>query len=169
MTAVIDTPSVDFPDIEDESTDTPVVEATADTGTKRERDFTKFRPAHQELADYINANSGLDPVTPNQVKAMLALRVDFAKLPEQVEARAARKTARAAAKSRYEGLSPEQIKAAKAAERAERQAARLEAKAKAEALRSSSTASGEDVAAAVVAAQSDEGESSEKRRIGRRK
>lgn len=171
MTTVIDAPDVDFPDVEEH--DTPTVEAT----TKRERDFTKFRPMHQELADYVNAHSGLDPISANQVKALLALRIDFAKLPEQVAQREARKAERAAAKSRYDGLSPEQIKAAKAAERAERQAAKLEArvaeaKAKAEALRTSATASGEDIAAAVIAAQTDddaEAEAEPKRRIGRRR
>lgn len=172
MTTIIDAPDVDFPDVEEH--DTPIVEATDETSaTKRERDFTKFRPMHQELADYVNANSGLDPISPNQVKALLALRIDFAKLPDQVSKRQERKTKREAAKSRYEGLNAEQIKAAKAAERAERQAARLEArvaeaKAKAEALRTSATASGEDVAAAVEAAQTDEAEGG-KRRIGRRR
>lgn len=173
MTATIeDAPNVDFP--ETPESDTPVVEAT--TAAKRERDFTKFRPAHQELADYVNANSGLDPITPNQVKALLALRVDFGKLPEQVERRAARKVEREQNKGRYSGLTPEQVKAAKAAERAERQAERLEArvaeaKAKAEALRTSATASGEDIAAAVETAQSESEseDSGEKRRIGRRR
>ncbi len=167
MTITIDAPDVDvdFPDQEDETVDT--------TETKRGRDFSKFRPVHQELADYVNARSGLDPITPNQVKALLALRAEFSKSPEQVAAREQRKAEREAAKSRYAGMTPDQIKAAKAADRAERQAARLEArvaeaKAKAEALRSSATASGEDLAAAVEAAQSDEGDEG-KRRIGRRK
>lgn len=175
MTAMIDVPDVDFPDVEEH--DTPTAEATSDTA-KRGRDFTKFRPLHQELADYVNANSGLDPISPNQVKALLALRIDFSKLAEQVAKREERKSERQAAKSRYDGLNPEQIKAAKAAERAERQAAKLEArvaeaKAKAEALRSSATASGEDIVAAVEAAQAgDAGEADEagsKRRIGRRR
>ena len=160
--------------------DAPDVEVTEEATTevareaaKRGRDFTKFRPSHQALADYVNAHSGLDPISPNQVKALLALRVDFNKLPEQVQERADRKAEREAARTKYAGMNAEQVKAAKAAERAERQAAKLEArvaeaKAKAEALRSSVTASGEDLAAAVEAAQGDD-ESGEKRRIGRRR
>lgn len=169
MTITIDAPDVDT--TEEEAT----TEVTASTAkNRRERDFSKFRPSHQELADYVNANSGLDPITPNQVKALLALRIDFNKLPEQVDRRAQRKAEREAAKTRYDGMNAEQIKAAKAAERAERQAAKLEsrvaeAKAKAEALRSSATASGEDLAAAVEAAQADNSEGEERRRIGRRR
>jgi hypothetical protein len=179
----------DAPDVELNATEAIVeesVEQTTTTGTKRERDFTKFRPSHQELADYVNENSGLDPITPNQVKAILALRIDFNNLAEQIANRDQRKTEREAARTKYVGMNAEQIKAAKAAERAERQATKLEArvveaKAKAEALRSSVTASGEDLAAAVEAAQAevateaantdttgeDSGEG--KRRIGRRR
>lgn len=170
MTITIDAPDVETAEQETEQTT---------TGTKRERDFSKFRPAHQQLADYINAHSGLEPITPNHVKALLALRVDFNNLPEQIAERALRKAERTAAKTKYDGMNAEQIKAAKAAERAERQAAKLEArvaeaKAKAEALRSSVTASGEDIAAAVEAAQAtdtaaDSAGDDGKRRIGRRR
>lgn len=171
----------DAPDVELTGTDATVeVSEQTTTGKKRERDFSKFRPAHQELADFVNANSGLDPITPNQVKALLALRIDFNNLPEQISQREVRKQEREAAKTKYAGMNAEQVKAAKAAERAERQATKLEArvaeaKAKAEALRSSVTASGEDLAAAVEAAQSDHSDqadtepSEEKRRIGRRR
>ena len=173
MTITVDAPDVEIADEE-------VIASTQTTKGKRERDFTKFRPAHQELADYVNANSGLDPITPNQVKALLSLRIDFNNLPEQKQAREARKSEREAAKTKYSGMNAEQIKAAKAAERAERQAVKLEArvaeaKAKAEALRSSVSASGEDLAAAVEAAQADpvtpefSDEGTEKRRIGRRR
>lgn len=176
MTMMIDAPDVDMPDMTEQD--------SATKENKRERDFSKFRPAHQELADYVNAHSGLDPITPNQVKALLALRVDFNNLPEQIAKRAERKAEREAEKSKYAGMSPEQVKAAKAADRAEKQAAKLEArvaeaKAKAEALRSSVAASGEDLAAAVEAAQATEpvvdtpdmtaGSSQGKRRIGRRR
>lgn len=165
MTITIDAPDVD---ITEQDVETPE-QTTA--GKKRERDFSKFRPAHQELADYVNAHSGLTPITPNHVKALLALRIDFNNLPEQVSQRESRKAEREASRTRYAGMNAEQIKAAKAAERAERQATKLEArvaeaKAKAEALRSSVTASGEDLAAAVEAAQDD---TEERRRIGRRK
>lgn len=170
----------DAPDVELTEEATAEATETTTTGKKRGRDFTKFRPAHQQLADYVNAHSGLDPITPNQVKALLALRVDFNNLPEQVSERAARKAEREAAKTKYDGMNADQIKAAKAAERAERQAAKLEArvneaKAKAEALRSSVTASGEDLAAAVEAAQAESAQAEsadkgdEKRRIGRRR
>jgi len=172
----------DAPDVETTEQEVVVEETTPEQtteGKKRERDFTKFRPSHQELADFVNENSGLDPITPNQVKALLALRIDFNNLPEQIAKRDERKTEREAAKTKYSGMSPEQVKAAKAAERAERQAVKLEArvaeaKAKAEALRSSVTASGEDLAAAVEAAQattpeSDEDSGEGKRRIGRRR
>lgn len=165
----------DAPDVELTEEATAEATETTTTGKKRERDFTKFRPAHLELANYVNAHSGLDPITPNQVKALLALRIDFNNLPSQVSERAVRKAEREAAKTKYDGMNADQIKAAKAAERAERQAAKLEsrvaeAKAKAEALRSSVTASGEDLAAAVEAAQAESADSGdEKRRIGRRR
>lgn len=172
MTITIDAPDeIITPDVDTED---------MDGKKKRERDFTKFRPSHQELADFVNMHSGLDPVTPNQVKAILALRIDFNNLPEQMEKRQARKMEREEQKRKFAGMNAEQIKAAKAADRAEKQAAKLEArvaeaKAKAEALRSSVTASGEDLAAAVEAAQATDmvdmtaGETQGKRRIGRRR
>lgn len=180
MTIIIDAPDVDTPDVEE------IVTPDQDNTTeakKRERDFTKFRPSHQELADYVNMHSGLDPITPNQVKALLSLRVDFNNLPEQIAKRDERKQQREAEKSKYAGMSPEQVKAQRAADRAEKQAEKLqarvaEARAKAEALRSSATASGEDLVAAVEAAQSPmpemmedstAGDNQGKRRIGRRR
>ena len=51
---------------------------TGHKGRTADRDFTKFNKMHQEIADYVNANSGLDALTPNQVKAVLLLRADFA-------------------------------------------------------------------------------------------
>lgn len=172
MTMMIDAPDVEIPD-EDESQD----EDTTVQVKKRERDFTKFRPAHQELADFVNENSGLDPISPNQVKALLALRVDFNKLPEQVEKREQRKTEREAEKQKYAGMSAEQVKVQRAADRAEKHAAKLEArvaeaKAKAEALRSSATMDGTDLVAAVEAAQTEQDDNIEapsKRRLGRRR
>lgn len=170
MTITLDAPDVETPEEED-----AIVEATQATkGKKRERDFSKFRPSHQELADYVNEHSGLDPISPNQVKALLALRIDFNNLPEQIQKREERKSEREAAKTRYAGMNVEQVKAAKAAERAERQAAKLEARvaearAKAEALRSSATGTGEDLAAMVETAQSEPEQGEEKRRIGRRR
>ena len=182
MTIIIDAPDVDTPDVEEIVT--PDQEENTTEAKKRERDFTKFRPSHQELADYVNMHSGLEPITPNQVKALLALRVDFNNLPEQIAKRDERKKQREAEKTKYAGMSPEQVKAQRAADRAEKQAEKLqarvaEARAKAEALRSSATASGEDLVAAVEAAQSTEpamagtdstaGDNQGKRRIGRRR
>lgn len=174
MTAMM----IDAPDATEEMEDEqePIVEAQSKR-KRRERDFTKFNDLHQGLADYVNEHSGLDPITPNQVKALLTLRVDFAKLPAQIEQRNLRKAQRQAQKTKYDGMTPEQIKSAKAAERAERHAERLEArvaaaKAKVEELRQAATASGSDLAAAVEAAQHqavEEENTSSKRRLGRRR
>lgn len=161
MTTIIDAPDVETPDVEEQQDDTPMEETmTAADKKKRERDFSKFRPAHQQLADFVNAHSGLDPITPNQVKALLALRIDFNNLPEQVAARNNRKIEREAIKAKFAGMSPEQVKAQRAADRAEKQAAKLEARVeearrKADELRAATTASGEDLAAAVEAAQAE--------------
>ena len=142
------------------------------TRKKRDRDFTKFRPQHAELAEYVNENSGLPPVSPQQVKAILALRTDFNNLPGQIAERELRKQTLAAERSKYECMSDEQIKAAKAADRVERQASKLrkrleEAVAKAEAIRHGSEAGDEDLAAAVEAEQEGFDDSSSKRRFGR--
>lgn len=155
-----------------EFTEAETVTVEGDNKATKSRDFTKFRPAHQELADYVNANSGLDPVTPNQVKAILALRSDFANSPEQKAAREERKAKLAAEKERFAGLTAEEIKAERAARRAEAQAAKLQARvaealAKAQALREGKDATGEDIAAAVEAEVGDGGDE-KKRRFGRR-
>lgn len=136
-------------------------EETSETkkkGRKRDLDFTKFSEANQQLADYVNAHSGLDPVSGNQVKAILTLKQDWYTTPEQESRRAAVKAARAATAAKYEGLSKEQIAIEKAAEKAEKQAAKLrqrveDALARAKAIREGKTASGEDIAAAVEAEQ----------------
>ena len=145
--------TVDFPEIEVEEDEVVVTDEKAEV---KARDFSKFRPMHQELADYVNANSGLDPVTPNQIKAILTLRTEFSSSPEQKAAREERKAARDAEKQRYAGLTAEEIRAEKAARRAEAQAAKLQARvtealAKAQALREGKDATGADIAAAVEA------------------
>ena len=150
--------------LEDEAADETVEQK------KHERDFTKYRPAHQELADYVNARSGLDPISPNQVKALLALRTDFNNTPEIREQREARKIELAAEKAKFNGMTDAQIKAEKAARRADAQAKKLlervaEAQAKAEALRNAQAASGEDLASAVESAQN--GEDSKRPRLNR--
>ena len=156
-------------------------------GRKKDRDFTKFREMHQELADFVNLNSGLEPVTPNQVKAILTLRSDFNDTPEQAAKRAEAKRRRDEEAKKYEGLTAEQIKAAKAADRVEKQAEKLEkrlaeAREKARLIREGKEATGEDIAAAVAAAQNGTAEAeptpqveaeneddAPQRRIGRRR
>ena len=174
MTTIIDAPDeIIAPDVDDEQPNEDSMSASEKK--KRERDFSKFRPAHQELADYVNMHSGLDPISPNQVKALLALRIDFNNQDEQVSARAERKIQREAEKSKYEGMTPDQIKAQRAIDRAEKQTAKLEARvvearAKAMSLRDATAASGEDLALAVEQAQATpEPEDNGKRRIGRRR
>jgi hypothetical protein len=142
-------------------------------GRKRDLDFSKFRDNHQELADYINTHSGLEPITPNQVKALLTLKQDWAATPEQEAKRAEAKAARAAVKAKYDGLTPEQIKVEKAVDRANKQAEKLrlrleEALAKAQRIREGTEATGEDLAVAVEAEQNGAEESSG-RRFGRKR
>ena len=168
MTITDETMDMDMT-MEDEST---IEEENSVTRKKRDRDFSKFRPQHSELADYVNKNSGLPPVSPQQVKAILALRTDFNNMPEQIAERELRKQTLAAERSKYEGMSDQQIKAAKSAERVERQASKLrkrleEAVAKAEELRHDSEAGGDDLVAAVEAEQEGFDDSSSKRRFGR--
>lgn len=150
------------------------VEVTAENegqhGRSKDRDFTKFRDYHVELATFINEHSGIDPVTPNQVKAVLTLRTDWSNRPETIAAREARKAEREAEKQKYAGMSDEQIKALKASKRAQDQAERLTAKAqeameKARALANAASGSGEDLAAMVEAQQ---GEEKPRRGLGRR-
>lgn len=147
---------------------------SADEANKRERDFTKFRPSHEELADFINnhpewkaAEQG--DVTPNQVKAILALKTDFNDTPEKRAEREARKRELEEEKKLFAGMTPEQIAQEKAARKAEKQAEKLQAKIdearkRAEELRSGKAASGADLAAAVEANQGDA-----KRTLGRSK
>lgn len=169
MTAVIEDQQV----VEDDSTQT-----VADTShDSKSRDFSKFTEKHQELANYINAHpdylsAGIAPITPNQVKAAFVLRGEFNDTPEVKAAREARKIQLEEEKKQFAGLTAEEIKAEKAAKRAEAQAAKLQARvqealAKAQAIREGKDASGEDVAAAVDAAVGDDSEG--KRRIGRKR
>lgn len=105
---------------------TVVAETAQPTATRLpDRDFTMITDLHIEIANYVNARSGLPPVTPHQVKAVLALRSDHMRSPERVAARQAVQAAReqaqrekAAAEARYAGLTDEQKAAVKRAERA---------------------------------------------------
>lgn len=147
-------------------------------GTKRERNFQNASEMHADLAAFVNTHpeyisAGLSPVTAEQVRAVLVLRSDFGNTPEIQSKREARKAARALEKEKYAGLTDDQIKAQKAADRAEKQAAKLQEridaiKAKAEALRNGTEASGADLVAAVESDQADaEGSEKPKRRFGR--
>ena len=141
-------------------------------GRKKDRDFEKFSELHQEIADYVNANSGLAAVTPNQVKAVLILKTDFNNLPENAEKRAKRKAEIAEQKKQFEGMSDAQIKATKAAARADAQAAKMEARVqeareKAAKLRAAAEAGGDDLAALVESQQAEASEAPKKRGIGR--
>ena len=178
MTAVVeDTKGAAVTDDDDD--DDAVEGESAEDKAKRERDFTKFTKKHEEIAAFINANedyvkAGLEPLAAGQVKAAFALRTDFNKTPEALAAAAERKAKREAEKAKYAGLTPEQIKAEKAAARAEEQANKLQARvqaalAKAQAIREGKDASGEDVAAAVEAEQGETPAEAPKRRIGRSK
>lgn len=125
-----------------------------------DRDFNKTNTQQEQLAEYINVHSGLPPVSANQVKAVLALRGDFAQLPEQKAAREQRAAERKAVEAKYAGLTPEQIKATKAADRAEKHVAKLQERAnaeaaKAKALREAATGDGASLAAAVEAQAED--------------
>ena len=159
-----------------EKPDTEDAEAAADAAEKKNgRDFTKFRPSHQGLADFVNANedfkkAGLGDVTPGQVKAILALRTDFNDTPEKRAEREARKKELEAEKALYANMTPEEIAVEKAARKEEKQAAKLEAKiaearAKAAKIRESKNVSGADLAAAVEANQA----GAEKRTLGKTK
>lgn len=155
-----------------EATEVTETEAPKKRGRKPgsgDRNFDKVNETQEQLAAYVNANSGLDPVTANQVKAVLALRGDFSRLPEQVAAREQRAAERKAAEQKYAGMSADQIKAVKAADRAEKHASKLAERAQAEAdkakaLREAATGDGASLAAAVEAQA---GEATPKKRPSR--
>lgn len=167
MTAVAEAPV---------TTEAPAPEGeTAEQKKARERDFSKFTENHSELADFVNADedyrkANLAPVTPNQVKAILALRGDFADTPEKKAEREKRKAEREAEKAKYEGMTEEQIKLAKQAKKAEDDIAKMEkriaeARAKAAEANKALEAGGEDLAAAVEA----ESKPASKPKVGTRK
>lgn len=164
--------------VETEETGADEVETETKGKRGRTRDFTKSNEHYDSLAAFINSNSdwqnaSLGTVTPLQVKAVLALKTDFANTPEVIAARAERKAALAAENAEYEGLSPDQIKAKKAAVRAQKQYDKLNAKAQealanAEKLKAAASGSAEDLQAVVESEQS-EGEDEPKKRRGLRR
>lgn len=144
-----------------ESTPAPVEDGDDDKDN-RDRDFSKVRDLHTELADYINGNehfkaAGLDNVSAGQIKAVLYLRTDYNNSPERVAAREAKRVAKEAEKAKYAGLSDDQVKKVKAADRAKSQADKLAERAKKaqeDAARLIAEAnSGEDIAAQVESTQ----------------
>lgn len=178
---VIDDPRIDEI-VEEETEDEQNEQGDSEQGTKRRgrvRDLTKSSPHYDALTEFINTNlaeAGLEPVDPLQVKAILAFKTDYSNLPEQKEAREARKLARQAEKERFAGMSADQIKAAKASKRIEAQAERLQKRAqealdKAKKLASAAAGSGEDLAAFVESQneQADQVEEKPKRRLGRKR
>lgn len=167
--------------LEAEAPTTDATDATekVDGRKERERDFSKFTEAHQSLADYINADAkvveaGIVGITPNQVKAVLALRTEWADTPERKAEREQRKLAREEEKKEFAGLTDEEIKAEKAARRAESSAKKMQAKVqealdRAAALREGKDLGGKELAEAVEAAQNGTVVDEEKRRISRKK
>lgn len=157
--------------------ETTTVEESKKRGRNADRDFTKVAERHQALADFINASdayqaSGLPPITANVVKAVQLLTEDFRNQPEQVEARKLRETQRKEAEKQYAGLSKEDAKDLRAAERKvkslEKAAAlRDELLQKAQQIREAAEASGADIASAVEA-ESDSEPEKQRRGIRRR-
>ena len=159
MTVTDDTTQLEA--TESDEHETPEDGESAEDAAKRGRDFTKVRDYHEQLANFINDRSGLEPVTANQVKAVLALRTDYGNTDEAKQARAERAAQRKAEASKYEGMSEAQKTAAKASNRATLQAQRLQAKAdeavkRAAELAAQASGSGEDLQAVVEAQQNGE-------------
>jgi hypothetical protein len=167
MTITDESVEVEATEAETEEANEEAAENGEEDKTPRGRDFTVVRDYHQKLADFINERSGIDPVTPHQVKATLALRTDYGNTDEAKAAREERKRLAEAEKAKYAGMNPEQIKAAKASKRAEEQAERLqkkaqEALARAATLSAQASGSGEDLAAIVAAQEESVPEETEK-------
>lgn len=157
MTDTIEAPETDAPETDAPKTDAPKRGRKPGSG---DRNFNAVADQHVELADFVNKNSGLDPVSPNQVKAVLFLRTDFANTPEQIARREARKAEREAAEAKYAGLNDAQKKVQKQADRAAAHAERLRVRAeeefaKAQQLAAAVQADGADLAAAVEAQEAE--------------
>jgi hypothetical protein len=152
MTSTIDAPE----GVEVEAEETVTVDS-AKRGRKSDRDFTKVVQRHQDLADFINASeayqaSGLPPITANVVKAVQLLAEDFRNTPEQEAARKAREAERKQEEAEYAGLSADEKKELKAANRKAKQLAEVQERRqalldKAKAIREAAEASGEDLSA----------------------
>lgn len=170
MTATMEAP------VEEQTGSADEVETEAKGKRGRTRDFTKSNEHYDQMANFINThpdwtNADLGSVTPLQIKAILALKIDFANLPEQAIKREERKAAREEEKKQYAGMTDEQIKAAKASARALTQYEKLQAKAqeakqKAEALKAAASGSAEDLQA-VVESEQIEAEPQKKRGLRR--
>jgi hypothetical protein len=106
--------------------------ATPTRERAKDRDFSTSTQEQIDIANYINAHSGLDPISSFQLKAILKLRTDWLKSPERQAAkqkvlaeRNAAKVKKAEAEARYASLTPEQRTAVKKAEKAAARAAKL--------------------------------------------
>lgn len=95
---------------------------TVKPGRVKDRDFTMASDQHKRLADFVNKKSGLAPLDPTHIKAVLALKTDFdmsaAEVKRREKTRAAREAAREQVAAQYEGMNDNQIKAVKRAARA---------------------------------------------------
>lgn len=155
-------------------TDTQNEETVTDSakrGRERDRDFSTVVERHKILAAFINEHSKLDPITPNQLKAVQLLSEDYRNSPEQVEARKKREAERQAEEAEFAGLDEDEKKELKAANRKAKQLAEVEARreellAKARAIRESAEASGEDLASTVESETASGEQEPGKRRIG---
>jgi hypothetical protein len=119
--------------VEETPAETTAPESTdngEDDSKGKDRDFSKVRQLHIDLACYVNEHSGLEPISANQVKALLYLRGDFNDSPERQAARAAKKAQRDAEAKKYEGMSDDQIKRHKQASKAQEAAERADKRAK---------------------------------------
>jgi hypothetical protein len=157
---------------------TTTVDESKKRGRNPDRDFTKTAQRHQDLADFINASdayaaSGLPPITANVIKAVQLLTEDFRNQPEQVEARKTREAERKAEEAQYAGLSAEEKKELRAADRRAKNLQDAVAKrdallAKAKEIREAASASGADIASAVESESEDSEPEKQRRGIRRR-
>ena len=124
MTSVIDA----SPEAQESTNEEATVTDSAKRGRERDRDFTKVSQRHEELAAFINAHSGLDPISANVVKAVQLLSVDYTNTDEAKASREAAKAARKEAEKQYAGLSDDEKKEIRAAERKMARLSELEAR-----------------------------------------
>ena len=172
------TSTIEAPEGVEVEAEESVTTESAKRGRKSDRDFTSVVQRHQELADFINAHpayqaSGLPQITPNVVKAVQLLAEDFRNTPEQVEARKARENERKQEEKEYAGLSAEEKKELKSANRKAKQLAEVQERRqalldKARQIREAAEASGEDLSAVDNSDSNSESEDKPRRGIRRK-